>query len=169
MEIRLALAGRPLTVRLQSLPDGYRADVDGQAHEVAVLGPARRMAGQAEEIPLEIDGRPCVALVARVRDRVHVGIGGRAFSFEIAGAETRAGDARGRSGVVVAPMPGKVVKVLVAAGDTVEAGQPLVVLEAMKMETTLTAEVGGQVSAVRAVAGATIDAGAVLIEIGSAG
>lgn len=169
MEIRLALAGRPVTIRLETDAHGYTANVDGEAHRVVLLGAARRAAGNAEEIPLEIDGQPCLALVARTRDRILVGIAGRTFSFEIAGAEARAGDARARSGVVVAPMPGKVVTVLVATGDTVEAGQPLVVLEAMKMETTLTAEVGGRVRAVLAVAGATVDAGAVLVEIGAAG
>ena len=169
MEIRLTRAGRPVSVRLDVTPDGYTANVDGDAHRVVVLGTARRAGGNADELPLEIDGRPCVALVARLRDRILVGIGGRTFSFEIAGAETRASDARARSGVVVAPMPGKIVKVLVDVGDTVEAGQPLVVLEAMKMETTLTAEAGGEVRTVLAVAGATVDGGAVLVEIGAPG
>jgi 3-methylcrotonyl-CoA carboxylase alpha subunit len=169
MEIRLALAGQPIAVRLESGPNGYDASIDGEAHHVVLLGAPRRAGGAAEELPLEVDGRPCLALVARTRDRVLVAVAGRTFSFEIAGAEARAGEARGRSGVVVAPMPGKVVTVLVAPGDTVEAGQPLVVLEAMKMETTLTAEVGGAVSAVLVVAGATVDAGAVLVEIGAAG
>ena len=62
-------------------------------------------------------------------------------------------------------MPGKVVAVMVALGDTVEAGQPVIVLEAMKMETTLVAEVPGRVTAVEAVAGTTVDAGALLVAI----
>jgi biotin carboxyl carrier protein len=62
-------------------------------------------------------------------------------------------------------MPGKVVKVLVAAGDAVTAGQPLVVVEAMKMETTLAAEIDGTVKSVNASTGDTVDAGAVLVEI----
>jgi biotin carboxyl carrier protein len=62
-------------------------------------------------------------------------------------------------------MPGKVVKVLVATGDAVTAGQPLVVVEAMKMETTLAAEIDGTVKAVNASTGDTVDAGAVLVEI----
>jgi 3-methylcrotonyl-CoA carboxylase alpha subunit len=62
-------------------------------------------------------------------------------------------------------MPGKVVKVFVVAGDAVTAGQPLVVVEAMKMETTLSAEIDGTVKAVNANAGDTVDAGAVLVEI----
>jgi 3-methylcrotonyl-CoA carboxylase alpha subunit len=64
-----------------------------------------------------------------------------------------------------APMPGKVVQVLVEVGQTVARGAPLVVLEAMKMEQTLTAPRGGQVSAVRCAAGERVDAGAVLVEL----
>jgi biotin carboxyl carrier protein len=65
-------------------------------------------------------------------------------------------------------MPGKVVTVLVQVGDTVDVGQPLVVLEAMKMESTLVAEVAGKVTAVAAVQGTTVEGGAVLVEIADA-
>ena len=66
---------------------------------------------------------------------------------------------------VVAPIPGKVVAVKVAEGDAVETGQPLVVLEAMKMENELVAERPGSVRAVHVEAGQTVDAGAALVEI----
>ena len=59
-------------------------------------------------------------------------------------------------------------RVLVAVGDVVTAGQPLVVLEAMKMESTLTAEIPGRVRTLAAVAGATVTAGDVLVEIAPA-
>src|SRR5258708_34773456 len=62
-------------------------------------------------------------------------------------------------------MPGKVLKVLVRDGDIVEAGQPLVVIEAMKMETTLAAESAAIVKNVRVQEGQTIDHGAVLLEL----
>ena len=67
--------------------------------------------------------------------------------------------------LTVAPMPGKVLQVLVAVGDAVEPGQPLVVLEAMKMETTLRAEIAGTVAAVGASPGDMVEAGAALVEI----
>jgi 3-methylcrotonyl-CoA carboxylase alpha subunit len=168
MQVRLALGGRLVTVALERTDDGFAATLDGRAHRITLF-PRRTAATAVEELSLEVDGRPCAAVVARTRDRIVVGLDGRTFSFATADAEARAGDARARSGAAVAPMPGKVIAVLVAVGDTVEAGQPLVVLEAMKMETTLAAEVGGQVSAVLAVPGATVDAGAVLVEIGAPG
>jgi 3-methylcrotonyl-CoA carboxylase alpha subunit len=62
-------------------------------------------------------------------------------------------------------MPGKITRVLEAAGDADEPGDPLVVLEAMTRETTLRAEVAGTVRTVSADAGMMVEAGAVLVEI----
>ncbi|MCK6555230.1 acetyl-CoA carboxylase biotin carboxyl carrier protein subunit [Candidatus Binatia bacterium] len=64
---------------------------------------------------------------------------------------------------VVAPMPGKILHVLVNAGDRVEAGDGLVILEAMKIETRLNAEAAGSVAEVRVAAGDTVDGGQVLV------
>jgi 3-methylcrotonyl-CoA carboxylase alpha subunit len=69
---------------------------------------------------------------------------------------------------ITAPMPGKVLKVAVAEGEAVEAGQPLVVIEAMKMETTLTAESPAVIKRIRVSAGQMVDHGAVLIELSPA-
>jgi biotin carboxyl carrier protein len=62
-------------------------------------------------------------------------------------------------------MPGSVVRVLVATGAIVETGQPLVVLEAMKMEHTVSAPVAGTVSDVRVQAGQQVEAGTVLVTV----
>ena len=69
------------------------------------------------------------------------------------------------SGGVVAPLPGRVVAVLVAAGDTVAAGDELVVLEAMKVEHRLSAPGAGVVSAVLVAVGDTVDAHAPLVHL----
>jgi 3-methylcrotonyl-CoA carboxylase alpha subunit len=61
-----------------------------------------------------------------------------------------------------------VLKLLVREGQTVESGQPLIVLEAMKMETTLYAESGATVRKVHATVGAMVDHGVVLIELSPA-
>lgn len=66
------------------------------------------------------------------------------------------------AGALRAPMPGSVLSVAVAVGDTVDAGQTLVVMEAMKMQHTLTAPAGGLVTALPAVVGQQVVAGAVL-------
>jgi 3-methylcrotonyl-CoA carboxylase alpha subunit len=102
--------------------------------------------------------------VVRSGDRLLVSLDGATHAFDLGDAPARGG-AAGGVGTVVAPMPGTIVRVLVAVGDVVEAGAPLVVLEAMKMETTLRSEVAGTVAAVPVEAGATVDAGAVLVEV----
>ena len=66
---------------------------------------------------------------------------------------------------IVAPMPGLIVRVNVNVGDNVEAGQGIVVMEAMKMENELRATTGGRVKAVHAEVGAAAEKGAILVEL----
>ncbi len=73
--------------------------------------------------------------------------------------------AGGGSGEVAVPMQGTIVKVLVEVGAAVEAGQPVVVLEAMKMENQIQAEVAGTVSQVKVAPGDTVGAGDVVVVI----
>jgi biotin carboxyl carrier protein len=78
-------------------------------------------------------------------------------------------DAGGASGAgpqrLAAPMPGKIVRVLVRAGDAVIARQPLIVIEAMKMENELRAARDGVVAEVQAREGQSVDAGALLLVV----
>ena len=66
---------------------------------------------------------------------------------------------------IVAPMPGKVVKVLVAVGDSVEARQGLIVVEAMKMENELTVARAGTVAKIEVTEGTSVEAGRLLIVV----
>ncbi|HMA20260.1 MAG TPA: acetyl-CoA carboxylase biotin carboxyl carrier protein subunit, partial [Gemmatimonadaceae bacterium] len=66
---------------------------------------------------------------------------------------------------VVAPMPGLIVRVTVAPGDAVQAGQGLVVMEAMKMENELRASAAGTVKAVHASPGKAVEKGTILVEL----
>jgi len=66
---------------------------------------------------------------------------------------------------IAAAMPGKVVRVLVSQGDQVEAGQGLIVVEAMKMQNEMKAVRAGRVVTLAAVAGATVNAGEILATI----
>jgi acetyl/propionyl-CoA carboxylase alpha subunit len=75
------------------------------------------------------------------------------------------GGAGGEGGAVAAPMPGTVIRVLVAAGDRVEARQPLVVLEAMKMETPVVAPYDGTVGGVHVEEGDAVAGGTLLVEL----
>jgi biotin carboxyl carrier protein len=66
---------------------------------------------------------------------------------------------------VIAPMPGRVLRVLVAPGDEVDFRQPLIVVEAMKMENELSSPKAGRVKQVPAVAGESIEAGRLLVVV----
>lgn len=71
----------------------------------------------------------------------------------------------GSAGAVVSPMPGTILDVKVKEGDAVSAGQVVVILEAMKMETEIVSEVAGTVSAIKVKKGDAVDTDAVLIEV----
>jgi biotin carboxyl carrier protein len=75
------------------------------------------------------------------------------------------GGAGAGGGVLSAPMPGKVVKLLVAPGDTVQKGQTLLVMEAMKMQNELKTTTTGTVKTVHVQEGATVETGAALITV----
>lgn len=107
--------------------------------------------GEGDKVRFVSGGFRASAVVENERSR----IGARASRSGVAGA----------GGRVSAPMPGRVVKVLVTEGEAVEAGRPLVVVEAMKMENELTAEAAGIVQAIHVTAGQTIESGALLIEL----
>jgi len=82
-------------------------------------------------------------------------------------AEGGAGGAGG-DGAILSPMPGKVIAVEVAAGDTVVKGQKLLTLEAMKMEHSLTAPFDGVVAELNAVTGGQVQVEALLVRIEAA-
>jgi acetyl-CoA/propionyl-CoA carboxylase biotin carboxyl carrier protein len=110
------------------------------------------------------DGRTASATVVRDDDTVWIAIDGEVHRCTAAD-DARGGGAVGgvRSPKVIAPMPGKVLAVRVEVGAQVTAGDPLVVLEAMKMETIVSADADAEVKEVRVAAGAMIEPGQVLV------
>jgi biotin carboxyl carrier protein len=113
-----------------------------------------------------IDGRSyAVALSGSGTVRVN----GRALPVEIFDPRSmRTPGNAGRSNgpqKITAPMPGKVVRVLVEVGATVESGQGLIVVEAMKMQNEVKSPKAGRVAALSAAAGATVAAGDVLLVV----
>jgi acetyl/propionyl-CoA carboxylase alpha subunit len=91
--------------------------------------------------------------------------GGRRYHLEIRDLEAATSRPASGDGRVKAPIPGLVTRLLVAPGQTVEPGQPLLILEAMKMENEIRAPRGGVVQQVHAQTGQGVARDALLVEI----
>ena len=163
----------------------YVVDVAGRAVEVELDGDVVRVDGVAVHASLaELSGTPIVLLtvgsdVHRIavgrgdaRGKYSLSLGGRRYAVEALDERTRAirelsaaTAAPSGPAPLVAPMPGLIVRVNVAPGDSVRAGQGLIVMEAMKMENELRASAAGVVKSVRATPGTAVERGAVLVEL----
>jgi propionyl-CoA carboxylase alpha chain len=170
---------------LAPLPSGWR-NVPSQPQRAAfeVGGQTVELGYRHTRSGLVVDGRDDVVLVsatpdevvlevARVEQRLsvqrageHVHVGGDGWAVTLRELP-RFPDATATAaeGSLVAPMPGAVVAVHVAVGDAVEAGRPLLVLEAMKMQHPVVATATGVVRSLDVVLGAQVDAGTVLAVI----
>jgi pyruvate carboxylase subunit B len=148
------LDGQPLDARFERLTDrSFLLVLDGRPHVVTIERPPAR--GSAGGEPLRVTVQNHV-LEATLKDRA-------ALLLEQFGLEDDAGAAPRE---LRAPMPGLVLRVLVAPGAAVEEGQGLVVLEAMKMENELRAPAAGTVAAVHAAPGTAVSKNELLVEIG---
>lgn len=112
----------------------------------------------------DLDGRRLTATVVPAGEKRHLFLDGASFIFVAVDPLHHAGEGGGAEGGLTAPMPGKVIALLVEAGTRVEKGAPLVVLEAMKMEHTLVAPAAGTVKAFCYAVGEQVADGAELAE-----
>ena len=167
MQFEIEASGRPRHVTITRTGDGFAVSVDGRLHQVDAapidghtLSLIVDNVWQWDTVITPEAGGGLVVLTGAVP--VTVRLNGRRGG--------RHGGAAARSGLagplrIVAPMPGKVVRILVKAGDAVRARQPVVVVEAMKMENELRADRGGTVAEIHIREGMSVDAGALLIVI----
>jgi biotin carboxyl carrier protein len=163
MRYFVALGAREIPVDVTSLPSGgWSVRVDGQ--DVAVDSVAA-----GDSLSVRVDGLVFDLLLdgsLPTLNFVTSGVRGEA-TIETertrAGRSLRGGAAAKGPEFVTAPMPGRIVRVLVSAGDNVESGAPLVVIEAMKMENELHALHAARVGTVLVKPGDTVEGGAKLI------
>ncbi|RMG17123.1 MAG: acetyl-CoA carboxylase biotin carboxyl carrier protein subunit [Deltaproteobacteria bacterium] len=142
----------------------YTVTLDGQKHEVDALlleGNIWSLLIDGKSYEVDVEGEEEVTV--RVRGRVHRFriLDERRMRMRMASG---AFSAEGKQ-VVRAPMPGKVVKILVREGDSVEAEQGVVVVEAMKMENELRAPKAGTVKSIAVEEGALVEGQAALVVI----
>jgi acetyl/propionyl-CoA carboxylase alpha subunit len=151
------------------LLDGDGVHIDGEdvtAHAEQIDGTPVRLVTVGEEI------HRVVVRTGASRGLYTLWLDGYRFDVEALDERTRAirdlaGNAAGPSGPapLKAPMPGLIVRVHVQVGDSVQAGQGLVVMEAMKMENELRAPAAGKVKSILATPGTAVEKGALLIEL----
>jgi glutaconyl-CoA/methylmalonyl-CoA decarboxylase subunit gamma len=167
-ELIVTAQGRDRAVTVEGpLDDGqFRVAIDG----VERLVDARAL--RPGTWSLVIDGASFVVDLEPRRNAVAASVGAAEVQLTVedalhrrlaTAAGSRATAARGES--IRAPIAGKVVKVLVAPGDQVTAGSPVIVLEAMKMENELAAERGGTVQKVHKQAGQSVESGELLVTL----
>lgn len=166
MKLNLAVNGVKQQIQILVPPPGCRFSLGrGPERSADVATP------EPGVYSVLLDGRSYDARVERTSGHLIVSVQGHRFEIEVRDPRRWSPNAASRRGgdieTVLAPMPGKVVRVLVAPGDTVEAGQGVMVVEAMKMQNEMKASRSGRVLSVAAKEGATVTAGEVLATIGS--
>ena len=171
MRLEVEVAGRPRLVTVEPLgADGDASrlalqwDDTTRVVDVSALGPGR--------LSMILPGSGGASRAVRGDEPAPgdwvVGLGGRQVRARVSDGRRRRRAAASQAvgdHAVAAPMPGRVVRVLVEPGDRVAAGQGLAVVEAMKMENEVVAPAAGVVSEVRAAPGGSVEAGGVLVTL----
>ena len=175
MRLEVDVAGRPRLVTVEPIGTAgdatrlaLRWDETTREVDVSALGPGR--------LSMILPGSGRASRGVRGDEPAPgdwvLGIGGRQVRARVSDGRRRRRAAASQAGgdhAVAAPMPGRVVRVLVEPGERVAAGQGLAVVEAMKMENEVAAPAAGVVSDVRAAPGDSVDAGGVLVTLTAEG
>ncbi|MEM9455306.1 MAG: biotin/lipoyl-containing protein [Myxococcota bacterium] len=154
VSVELDEGGHPVTIRVDDAPCSVQLGAD----DTMLVGTGE---GPMHTVHLVPRRRPHQAMVDGTLMAVEVK-SAREAALEAAMASAGGGTGGGR---VAAPMPGRVVRLLVSEGDAVEHDAPLLIVEAMKMENEVRAPTAGTVRQVAVAAGDTVEAGQLLVEI----
>ncbi len=165
--VRAAATSHPFPIAWRNNPSQVQTQLVGDHVVTFAFDRTERLthlAVDGSELPVGAHGVDALDRVATtiVGDTVFVADG--LYALNVPPRFTDPDDA-GRAGSTIAPMPGKVVRMLVALGDTVAAGQPLLTLEAMKMEHQVVSPSAGVVSELYVSAGQQLDHGQPLVKV----
>ena len=152
-EFALASDDKAYTVRIAYQPEGWL--FNGQ--------PLRLAARDGQQLQIKLGEQAVHGSVLRDGEQFHVFTGGSHYALHYSDPMAHAGEAEAEGGRLTAPMPGKVVAVLVDKGQDVKKGTPLVIMEAMKMEHTIAAPHDGLVEDVLYAVGDQVADGAPLL------
>jgi biotin carboxyl carrier protein len=174
MTVELTAAGRPFRVTVEPDASGLPGIVTVRMQPLDDGGPADVRRARVDRTPQGLflvdvaDGRTVDAVVSSEGGgRWRVRLPGTTVVVSANGNRRQAPGRKGSAGGqrVVAPMPGRILRVLVAVGDQVQPGSALVVIEAMKMENALSASVAGTVHEVAVTEGLSVEAGRLVVRI----
>jgi len=160
MTYDVTIDGQNYKLELNRVDGRWNCSVDGKAVDVdAVLA-------RPDVISLRIGNAAYEVKSERIGEDVHIWVGSTRFAAEVRDPRSlrgrgRAHDDRGPR-KIVAPMPGKVVRILAAEGDEVEIGSGVAVVEAMKMQNEIKSPKKGKVQKILVEQGAAVNAGEVL-------
>ncbi|MDI6840552.1 MAG: biotin/lipoyl-binding protein [bacterium] len=154
--------------RFVYLGKSYKVNVDRQGHLYLVSIENNKpltvelLGSTPNCFSFTTDGKMITTYITQEDGKTYVFVDGKSFVFELEKAKSTQ---RTVSTQIVSPMPGTLVKLLVAQGDKVEAGQTLAIVEAMKMENELKASVDGVVKRVNFAEGAQVDTLQPIVEL----
>lgn len=155
--------GEQVAVQIERDADGYRVVIDEREYRVAHHSADQQM------LAFTMDGQHRQAAVAHGENGVdrHVWHDGQSWAMEKIDPHQsrRRGGGEADSGALTASMPGQVREILVAEGDSVAKGDPLVLLEAMKMEMRIAAPTDGVIKAINCAVGDVVARGEVLVVV----
>jgi biotin carboxyl carrier protein len=165
MKYRLKIAQETTEVEVSPSPGEQSATFTIGDREYQVLYQVL----SSNDLRLMVNGKATAAFVAPADQGTHIFVNGRIFFVQDADQLTvrraRRGGPEETPGEVTPPMPAIVVRIMVEEGDIVKRGQGLVVVTAMKMETTLVAPSDGKVTSIHTSIGAKVAPGDILVEI----
>lgn len=158
-------SGREIPVDVTVLPTGeIRAEIEGRSVKIDAYDHrgVTHVNLEGKSVELWMDGKAPEIGVVSADKRFHVQVENERTRALTAGSGKTKADG---DKLITSPMPGRVLKVLVAEGDEIHAGKPLIVVEAMKMENELAAAHDGKVKKVYVTAGTAVEGGAKLVEL----
>ncbi len=167
MKYYVEVNGREREVELTERLGELSATVDGKSVQLSYED-----VDNLGQLMVHSEGRSYGVSVEGDANRVGITIAGHLYDVQIEDERERAANAAERAasksgGLVKSLMPGIVVSILVEPGQTVEAGQPLLILEAMKMQNEIDAPSAGVVSEIHVKQGEAVGAGAKLVMLAS--
>jgi biotin carboxyl carrier protein len=161
MVYEVVVGGEPHRLDLEQAAGGWECRLDGKPVHIDAVIPRR------DVLSLLVDGRAYEIKREQTATDLHMWVGSTRFAVELhdprslRSRKKAAGDEKGPR-KILAPMPGRVVRLLVAENSEVEAGQGVIVVEAMKMQNEIKSPKKGVVKKILATPGAAVNPGDVL-------